>query len=778
MEFLQYLMRIDPRRVLKLLPDRWGRSCNWIVEHDIFYKFLDNQNARLLWLHGVPGSGKTVLTKHVIRYMEMMTNDATQLNGSSAVEVSHCIAFFFCDDKDPLRKTTESVLLSLLYQLLSDEKNTHLFRNINEDFLQDKGEGGKSLLNRRANDDQEKLWETLLAITKTPKTVFWIFIDALDEMDFGARQDLLLGIERVITGDLVGRVKFMLSSRSRVQDDSRLATVLRPLQIDLNAIEGVHKDVESYLHSQVDTFASGVSISVGLRRRLQSELVRVSGGTFLHASLAWATFTKGFISQDEYSLEQSLSGLRQMSTDLESFYCGLLASIPATVRRVARLAFTWVLASYEPLNLGQLCCAISIDPHNHSSFLEIRDEMDSKFTDKITEQCAFLIKVGGDGAVQFAHQSVKDLLLKRRAASEANESILSLFRLSQAEAHSHIAETCLAILQMREFSPRSIHRALLSSQEIFDMSNRLFLAENVVEEEATEFEALRAKLEITLNKYPLLQYSMHYWADHWAAGSTEYGSDHLVYTYITSAQADYFRLAAVPWTKELMQTTPSDLPDIAVFEPPLHRLLQRGDFPGVVRKLLSDGQDVNQLDDVGMTPLHWAINRGRAKSFETLISTQDMDPNRSLIDGPKPIHQAVHWRRTSFIARLLDVKNIDVNSRSKEGWTALHLAMHMPNFPAIDLLLEDHRIDILARDESGISSFELAFRLGHRENTVKRMVQLIDMKSGFKFTDRPQQNPLMTAGLWGWGDVERHIIEHDMSQVLELDNEGMNVLTQ
>ena len=753
-----------------------------MLDHPLFGKLQHNQESRILWLHGAPGSGKTVLMKHVIRYTEtMLYSELPEPKDTStkSARISHCVIFFFCDDKDPLRNTTESILLSILYQILSRPENVGLFRHVDQDFLQEKGKEGAALSRRQAVDDQEILWKILTEITqKASGTMFWIFIDALDELKTAARTDMLLGIERVITGDLVGRVKLMLSSRSHVQEESRFYNVLGPLQIDMNSAKGVHHDVRKFLQSQVDTFSSRVRINVGYRQKLEEELIRVAAGTFLHASLAWATFNKGFSSEDPRTFMQNLQDLQQMPTDLESFYCGLLSSIPGRIRPVAKLAFSWVLASYEPLNLGQLCCAISIDYHNHRSFDEVKNAMDSKIPEKITEQCAFLIKVGKDGAVQFAHQSVKDLLLKQSASSSTNESVLSLFRVSYGEAHKQIARTCLAILRMREFSPGFVQKAMFSIKDMWEMSNRVFIGENVDEKDVSEHEELRARFEDALERYPLLQYSLRYWADHWGEGPQNSFVDDLIYSYIISPQADYFRLAAMPWTRDIAETIPGTLGLIAHVEPPLHILLQRGDFPGVVEKLLAQGHDVNQLDEIGLTPLHWAITKNRKSSFGILTAAKDLDPNRSHVNRPKPIHQAIYWRRTNLLSQLLDAKGIDINSRSKEDWTALHLSLQIRNISAVEVLLEDHRIDILARDENGVSAFELAFRLGHRETIIKRMVQLIDMKTALRREGPSEMNPLMTAGLWGWTDVERQILEQDRSQVLEIDNEGMNVLTR
>ncbi|KAF2236554.1 ankyrin [Viridothelium virens] len=785
MKFLDYLLRVVPNSILYLIPNRWERSCDWILEHAAFRKLQHDDNSRLLWLHGTPGSGKTVLMKHVVQSMEDIlcgrTSDA-KLPITSVAGVSHCIAFFFCDDKDPLRKTVEGVLLSILYQILrnSATANINLFRHIDQDFLYDKGENQKSISGSQAHDDQEKLWSTLLAIAqKAPGIVFWIFIDAVDELKSGAMNELLLGMERTVNGDLVGRVKFILSSRSSVSEETHFSATLSPLQIDMNLAEGVHSDVQEFVHSRVDSFANAVPIDDDYRKRLVEELVRVSAGTFLHASLAWAAFTKGLAPEDPRLFMQKLHGLEQMPTDLESFYCGLLASISGPIRPLAKLGFSWVLASCQPLGLDELRYAVSIDYNNHTNVQEVNDTMNNMVPENFAEQCAFLIKVGNDGKVQFAHQSVKDLLLQRSVSTRKNETVLNMFRLSHQDSHSQIAKACLTTLLMDTFSLPSIDSEIPSGEEILNISQRILLTDMIDDQDRSEYDELRNRLTTLWRQSPLLLYSLQYWADHSAEATRDGRIDDLIFRYVTSPQANYFRLATMTWKRACIETVPDALGQIAATEPPIHMTLQCGDFSGVVRKLLSEGHNVNELDEVGLTPLHWAITRNCKQSFEVLLEVGELDPNQSPTNRPKPIHQAIYWQRTSFLSRLLDAKGIEVNSRSREYWTPLHLALHRRFISAIEVLLEDHRIDIQARDENGVSGFELAFRLGYRETIIKRMVQLIDMKSALRgASGSPELSLLMLAGVWGWTDVERQILEKDRSQVLELDNEGMNVLTK
>ena len=83
----------------------------WLVENPEYRKWRD-QTGQLLWLHGIAGSGKTVLCSTVIEnlsaYIKELDSDTESESG---------LAYFYFDFRTPAKLTCQGMLRSLLRQL-------------------------------------------------------------------------------------------------------------------------------------------------------------------------------------------------------------------------------------------------------------------------------------------------------------------------------------------------------------------------------------------------------------------------------------------------------------------------------------------------------------------------------------------------------------------------------------------------------------------------------------------------------------------------------------
>lgn len=79
----------------------------WFVNGDEFSNWLKTPNS-FLWVHGVPGCGKSVLFSTAIHHIAQVDKDAG-------------LAFFYFDFKDSLKQSAEGMLRALLSQLLLQE---------------------------------------------------------------------------------------------------------------------------------------------------------------------------------------------------------------------------------------------------------------------------------------------------------------------------------------------------------------------------------------------------------------------------------------------------------------------------------------------------------------------------------------------------------------------------------------------------------------------------------------------------------------------------------
>jgi hypothetical protein len=82
-------------------------TCSWIFSNTDYRYWLENDDGPVVWIHGGPGFGKSVLSAVLSKELKHICFDQ---------ECS--VAYFFYDDKDIHLKTSTALLTNVLAQLL------------------------------------------------------------------------------------------------------------------------------------------------------------------------------------------------------------------------------------------------------------------------------------------------------------------------------------------------------------------------------------------------------------------------------------------------------------------------------------------------------------------------------------------------------------------------------------------------------------------------------------------------------------------------------------
>lgn len=129
---------------------------HWLLDSDT-YRSWKKDNASFLWLYGIPGCGKTILSSTVIADLD---KDA---------RTSSSLLYFYFNFTDVEKRSTEKAVRSLITQLYHKRANTRGLL----DSLYVKSEGQPTLIS---------LQQTLQAMITLCRDV-WIIMDGLDECD-------------------------------------------------------------------------------------------------------------------------------------------------------------------------------------------------------------------------------------------------------------------------------------------------------------------------------------------------------------------------------------------------------------------------------------------------------------------------------------------------------------------------------------------------------------------------------------------------------------------
>lgn len=126
---------------------------------------------------------------------------------------------------------------------------------------------------------------------------------------------------------------------------------------------------------------------------------------------------------------------------------------------------------------------------------------------------------------------------------------------------------------------------------------------------------------------------------------------------------------------------------------------------------------MNIPDSSDNTLLHTAANYGRDTVLEWLL-TEGVDVNVMNQHCSTPLHFAVYSNHLSSARLLLLQKEVDVNMKDQDGNTALHLATVRGNFDVVQLLLEVEGCDVNIANKQGVTPLQYSIVKQHDAITV------------------------------------------------------------
>ena len=172
-------------------------SGKWLLAKDQYRSWRKESSSSVLWLHGIPGSGKTKLISLVI----------------DDVHGSENLAYFYCmrNPAEPERARGEAILASIVRQLASAGPGEPILPPVLDEY-QDAIDGIVEFGDMAWT--MEELERLLLNLSGNYPTVT-VVLDALDEVDQSDRQDLLDVLGRLVR-ESPNIVKIFISSRDNL----------------------------------------------------------------------------------------------------------------------------------------------------------------------------------------------------------------------------------------------------------------------------------------------------------------------------------------------------------------------------------------------------------------------------------------------------------------------------------------------------------------------------------------------------------------------------------
>ncbi|KAJ5794740.1 hypothetical protein N7457_001339 [Penicillium paradoxum] len=390
---------------------------NWFLDGAKFQEWVSSENA-FLWLHAIPGAGKTILASTVIEWLR----EYKQSN-------SIALAYFYCDYKDQQKQSPTRIISTLLSMLAS--RNDAVFDRIRTFFEQRYKE------NPAYSPEFDELLNNFSHFMADSFEEIYIVIDALDESE--DRECLAYALKRISETSQCSKI--FVTSRHEID----IARTYEGLCVATIEAKDVADDIDSYVKAEL-----AAKIKARKLKLRDPNLAGVICDTLIEGAHGMFQWVKCQMDQlcklrNDKAVRNALSDLPKTLHDTYIRILQKLETEHAEDVEIVQRLLKWLVRGVRNLTLAELAECVSIDLSNSEQSFDF----DAVFTDAedVVELCGSLVTLSSDGHVALAHYTVKEFLV-----SEFIKSSMPQFWVGNGDIHAELASICLTYLTYDDFA--------------------------------------------------------------------------------------------------------------------------------------------------------------------------------------------------------------------------------------------------------------------------------------------------------------------------------------
>ncbi|KAF5686302.1 zinc finger C2H2-type integrase DNA-binding protein [Fusarium circinatum] len=379
-----WLQPIDPaadQDLFSKIRAEYPGTGRWLLDNETFKGWFNLRYARippLLWITGLPGAGKTVLTSLIVEEVQKLTPRPRVL-------------FFYCKQSLPDHNTFLALARSFILQLLNQDKSLLLY------------------LHRKHCDSNEAVMSSIPLVQEILRFLLsscksaYIVIDGLDECDREERKVITQWFRRLVE-----------SLSENAPDRFRCLFVSQADRIGTKDLQGLAKiniepqdnrqDVLAYSRVQAEELRHKFDFSEDESSRIAVAIAENVKGIFLLAKLIWINL------RAQISLAEVEEEMKEFPPEINHAYERIMDRIihkaPHQTRTGALQLLGWLVCAKRPLKWHEIQSIKSVNLDQ-----QLVDFARHKFSVSGKDLCGSLVELREDGTLELIHVSAKMFLI-------------------------------------------------------------------------------------------------------------------------------------------------------------------------------------------------------------------------------------------------------------------------------------------------------------------------------------------------------------------------------
>ena len=384
----------------------------WLLQDPLFQRWLQcsndtRQDYRLLWIYGLPGAGKTVLSSTIIEHIQALEKVQNPK-----------VAYFYSDYVERCHRTVLSICISAISQLLAQCAKVP---NILLERHRIAKHHGRSKISEK--DEILDIFQQIVAALPS----VYLVIDALDVCT--QISSISSWLESAV--DSLPSLYVLCLSRDTISVRKSLG---RYSTIQMN-VASTKSDIDRYLASAINDLPS---VDHQIKDQVRKTVSCKAEGMFLLADLSMQML-QGAIHEED--MQTILKSIPEGVNEMYMLILRRLSAEPNTRRSLAQRVLRLICFSAQAMTWSELRFALSWNG-DQQAFQKNREP----FKDTVCDLCCPLIEYQSEtDKFRLVHYTLYEFLCGKFSQASAPED-LSAFFVREMDAQRELASMTLACM--------------------------------------------------------------------------------------------------------------------------------------------------------------------------------------------------------------------------------------------------------------------------------------------------------------------------------------------